>query len=548
MGRLSTLSDSDRQKADSNRQLVKKVTEKVLELGTALDQQSSRAENSVQRIEAMGAKEVKEFEGVIKNVKADLESLVTRVRNLNDDRLSDTDDIRKLERGIAAASEEISSLGSKVAQVAKDVQIGVKTDRIAKIALDAIEKHLPSRMAVKLDPKSGKLDVDPKFWNHLKLAFVDKKELDHAVDRKLSTALAKHSPSGSPPTVVVPTWSDFLSANEVSLKSWINSDIDGRVGSDAIVSRRTFLDMLRREIKALKVDFETKANENVQQIGEELLRKVAAQEKMNRDAQPATQPILVPAKPVLVDSSGQNITELIGTLVDSALLRYSKDILARPDYALYTSGGRVIPHLTSRTYEAQPIGTLSKFFGFLPGTARMTGRPPATALHPDNSLGSCWPFAGSNGQLGILLSRRVVPSEITLEHASIDVALDGDAQSAPKEFELWGVVEAEEEIVRLEEYRQEQTRSRESDPSSSLESEVESTASLPPTPNHILLVAGTYDITSISPLQTFPVTETARHLAIPISIVVLKLLSNHGHSHYTCIYRVRVGGAVEHIS
>ena len=396
-------------------------------------------------------------------------------------------------------------------------------------------------MAVKLDPKSGKLDIDPKFWNHLKAAFVDKKELEQSVDRKLS----QYRPTGTAPSAVVPTWNEFLTANEDSLKSWINSDIDGRVGSDAIVSRRTFLDMLRREIKALKVDFETKANENVQQIGEELLRKVATQAKMDREAHPI---VVAPTTPVLVDSAGHNITELIGALVDSALLRYSKDILARPDYALYTSGGRVIPHLTSRTYEAQPIGRISKLFGWVPGTTRMTGRPPVTALHPDNSLGSCWPFAGSNGQLGILLSRRVVPSEITIEHASIDVALDGDAQSAPKEFELWGVVEMEEDIARLEEYRQEQNRLRESDPSLLLDTELESTASLPPTPNHILLAAGTYDITSVSPLQTFPVTETARQLAIPISIVVLKLLSNHGHSHYTCIYRVRVGGAVEHIS
>jgi hypothetical protein len=36
-------------------------------------------------------------------------------------------------------------------------------------------------------------------------------------------------------------------------------------------------------------------------------------------------------------AEGQNVTAVISSLVDSALLRYSKDVLARPDYALYTS-------------------------------------------------------------------------------------------------------------------------------------------------------------------------------------------------------------------
>jgi hypothetical protein len=144
-------------------------------------------------------------------------------------------------------------------------------------------------------------------------------------------------------------------------------------------------------------------------------------------------------------------------MIDAALLRYSKDTLARTDYALFTAGGRVVPSITSDTLVLKPVSALSKWLG---GKRDVEGRPPATALHPDTSVGSCWPFQGGQGQLGVLLSRRAVITEITVEHAAKELALD--VSTAPKAIEVvselndalakrqWGVIESESNRAKVD--------------------------------------------------------------------------------------------------
>ena len=554
MGELSSISPTERARSDRDHSLLGKISGQVLNLEGNIEAERKRAIKALEHVEADSSKAARELEKVIKVVKADLDLLVSRVKSISDEQSADERDIQRLQSGIDAVGKDIVSLGTKVAQVAKDAQAGANAERISKIALEAIEARLPSKLAMRMDP-SGKLEIDPAFWKHLRDAFAEKKDVADLVEAKVSSELAKRPVAGSSskaPAAVVkqPSWKDFLVANEAALRSWVDSDISSRLGADAIVSKRTFLDILHREIKHLKVEFETKSNENVQKIGEELLSKVAKQEQMKKDsrnpfARPST-PSGSPQQITIKASDGSDISALIGSLVDTALLRYSKDVLARPDYALYTSGGRVIPSLTSPTYEARPVGIAPKLLAWAIGANASPGRPPVTALHPDNSLGSCWPFAGSQGQLGILLSRRTIPSDITIEHASVDIALDGDVSSAPKDFEVWGVVEGRGDIAKLQEYREEQLElKRPALDASRDDFEDEPTTSLPPTPNHMLLAAGSYDITSSSPVQTFPVTASARQLGIPVSVVVVKVLSNHGDPHYTCLYRVRLSGASE---
>lgn len=552
LGQLSTLTDSQRTLGEKDHSLLDKVSKQVTNLQDGFEQERQRTTKALESNKALGSKSSQEVDRVIKGVKADLESLVSRVKGISDDQKTDKNDIRHLQIGINNVGKEIASLGTKVAQVAKDAEAGANAERIAKIALEAIEARLPSKLAVHLGP-AGKLEIDPAFWKYLKEAFAEKKEVANLVSSKVSSELAKRPPSsssGSPSISKQPSWQDFLVSNEASLRSWVESDISSRLSADAVVSKKTFLDILHREIKQLKVDFETKANENVQKIGEELLSKVAKQEQMKKDIPASRRPSSTSPQQITIKSSdGTNISDLIESLVDTALIRYSKDVLAKPDYALYTSGGRVIPSLTSPTYEVRPVGLTPKILGWITGIKSIPGRPPVIALHPDNGLGSCWPFAGSHGQLGILLSRRVVPTDITIEHASVDVALDGDVASAPKDFEVWGVVEGQENLERLKRFRQEQAESnRRAVEAGLIPEDGEPPASLGPTPNHILLAASSYDTSATSPIQTFPVTASARQLGIPVSIVVVKILSNHGDTTLTCLYRVRVSGISETVA
>ncbi|KAI5476300.1 spindle pole body-associated protein sad1 [Pseudohyphozyma bogoriensis] len=555
MGQLSTVSESERSKAEKDRKLVHKITDQVLDLENAFETEKKRSTKAIATLESTGAKDSSDLSKDVKGVKKDLEALVARVKYLGEEHVADQAELRQLQNGVQSVGKEIASLGTKVAQVAKDVQNGIDAERIATIALEAIEARLPSNLAVQLD-EDGQLEIDPRFWKHLKDAFAEKNEVAELVDDKVEREMAKRPVSdgkgSAPPAPIVkqPTWKEFLAANEASLKSLINLDISSRTGSDAIVTKKTFVDMLRRELKQLKLDFEAKSNENVEKIGQELLAKVAKQEQMKKEKEKdSLASHLNPfhrssdtSQVTIKTGDGVNVSELIAQVVDSALVKYSKDVLARPDFALFSSGGRVIPSLTSPTYEARPIGFASNALAWLTGAASTPGLPPVTALHHDNSLGRCWPFAGSHGQLAILLSRQIVPSHITIEHASVDVSLDGDVSSAPKEFEVWGVVEEVDDVAKLGEYRVQEAAERKKAYESGAPLEDEPAMSLPPTPNHILLAAGAYDTSASSPIQTFPVTAAARQLRIPVSVVIVKILSNHGDSHYTCLYRVRVSG------
>lgn len=636
MGQLSTLSESDRTNSEKDRNRLNKMSDQVSELEASIDQDRKRSIGSAEHLESISSKDSKALEKVIGEVKEDLNSLVSRVKALAEDRTADGKIVEALRSGVDSVGKNVASLETQVAQIAKDLKSGIDADYISRIALEAIEVHLPSKLAVRIDG-NGNLVTAPAFWQHLKEAFVENKDVDSIIDprieaginkrtsikdveeivsNKISAELAKLPPpldvksiveskvtseiakvptiqdlgflvdtkletqisklptfkdvvsmvnarvnsevskfsKPDPPKIPLkePTWKDFLTINEETLRNYIESDIKGRLSSDAIVSKKTFLDLLQREIKALKVDFETKSNENVQKIGEELLSKVAKQEQMRKDSlidkiNPFTRPSAAESA-TLKSFDGQNISQIVSTLVDTALLKYSKDVLARPDYALGTAGGRIIPSLTSPTYEARPLGVAPKLIGWITGTGTTPGRPPVTALHPYNSPGYCWPFAGNQGQLGILLSRIVIPEDITLEHVSKDVAVDGDVSSAPKDFEVWGVVDGQDDIDRLREYREELLSARKKRQTLAkllneiIEEEEEPASSVPPTPSHILLAIGSYDITASSPVQTFPVTTAARHLGIPVGLVVVKILSNHGESHYTCLYRVRVSG------
>lgn len=107
----------------------------------------------------------------------------------------------------------------------------------------------------------------------------------------------------------------------------------------------------------------------------------------------------------------------------------------------------------------------------------------------------------------IKLSNPVIVSQVTLEHIPKSLSPDGSVASAPRNFEVFGLDEVDD-------------------------------------PNPVLLGNFTYDTekTKNGPVQTFQVTKTAASF----SYVELKVLSNYGHPQYTCLYRFRVHGSLEH--
>ncbi|RPD61173.1 hypothetical protein L226DRAFT_570895 [Lentinus tigrinus ALCF2SS1-7] len=245
-------------------------------------------------------------------------------------------------------------------------------------------------------------------------------------------------------------------------------------------------------------------------------------------------------------SDGQDVTALIDQLVNRAVMRTSKDTLARVDFALHSGGARIIPSLTSETLEVRPGSLTGQLKGLLTGgNGYAIGRPPVTALHHEIHTGHCWPFGGEQGQLGVALAAPVYITDVTIDHVAKEVAMD--MRSAPRQMELWGMVEGRDNVAKLREWRERQAEKREaaesagqSLPPSPLD--VPYPRTLPRNPEYVRVANFTYDIHASANIQTFPVHEEIKELGIDFGVVVLLVKSNWGKDEFTCLYRMRVHG------
>ncbi|KAG6909054.1 hypothetical protein DXG01_002206 [Tephrocybe rancida] len=240
-------------------------------------------------------------------------------------------------------------------------------------------------------------------------------------------------------------------------------------------------------------------------------------------------------------SDGQDVTSLIGHLVDTAVSTYSKDTIARPDYALHSGGARVIPSLTSPTYEITPSTLRGSIFGYITGNGYAIGRPPVSALHHELHNGHCWPVQGHSGQLGVALAAPIYIDEVTIDHVASEVAFD--MRSAPREMELWGLVEGMDNSEKIREWLAERSRLREAakENGEEVDEEPEPPRTLPRDLLYVRVANFAYDVHAPRNVQTFPVDPELRALGVDFGVVVLIMKSNWGRE-FTCLYRLRVHG------
>ncbi|KAJ3223408.1 Secreted beta-glucosidase sun1 [Clydaea vesicula] len=199
---------------------------------------------------------------------------------------------------------------------------------------------------------------------------------------------------------------------------------------------------------------------------------------------------------------------------------HKPDSLGRLDYALETGGGKLLDILTSKSYCHK-----STFLG-----CDVDYRPPRTILQRDVSLGRCWPMKGNSGYFGIMLSRKITPTSITIEHVAKQLNFKNNFKSAPKNFKVYAVYH------KL-------TDSNEGDYIKENINGVDYfLAPLITSDNKFYDINKKNDGTELvfgrSEIQSFEVENKLEG----VEKVFVKIESNWGNDDYTCIYRVRVHG------
>ncbi|XP_054459769.1 SUN domain-containing protein 1 isoform X2 [Anoplopoma fimbria] len=169
------------------------------------------------------------------------------------------------------------------------------------------------------------------------------------------------------------------------------------------------------------------------------------------------------------------------------------------DYALETQGASVISTRCSETYRIR--SACVTLFGF---PLWYPSESPRTVIqgYPVLLPGKCWAFHGVQGSLVISLSHPVTLTHVTLDHLPRYNSPTGRIDSAPRDFEVYGLKDEVEEGT--------------------------------------LLGTFTYDEGGES-TQTFKLPNPSE---VVYRCVELRVLSNWGRVEYTCLYRFRVHGQI----
>ncbi|CAG9773898.1 unnamed protein product [Ceutorhynchus assimilis] len=189
----------------------------------------------------------------------------------------------------------------------------------------------------------------------------------------------------------------------------------------------------------------------------------------------------------------------IQKLIKQALIIYDADRTGLVDYAMENMGGQIV---TTRCTELYHHGTAVVSVLGIPLWHRSNS--PRTVITPTMAPGDCWAFQNFPGFVVVKLSGTVKIDAFSMEHISRLLVPEEKMDSAPKEFEVYGLQEENDK-------------------------------------NPVLLGKYLYDYHGDS-LQFFTVEKDNQ----VFDLIEIRIVSNHGNPNYTCLYRFRVHGKLLH--
>lgn len=314
-------------------------------------------------------------EAGVRNVQESVQQLKVEVNELQSR-------VNKHDQKFSNVDSEIANVKGKITSLEDDVRRQLSEGHLRDIMLHVMPAKTPM--------EDG--NIPPTVWAALKKVFVGADAVDEKIRRHLAGVQAPES-----------KWD--LEHHQEELNKWLL-----KAGHSLGFDKAAIINGIENEVHALRTE----------------LKDIRKDVRNVNSGKPVSQPSIT-----FKSSKGEDVTQALHAIVDAALLKYSKDMLGMADYALLSAGARVIPAGTSETLVLKRPSVVGKI---LRGDRPITGRPATTALEADTAVGSCWPFEGSSGTLGISLARPVNIKAVTVEHAAKELALD--VSSAPRDIEV----------------------------------------------------------------------------------------------------------------
>lgn len=263
-------------------------------------------------------------------------------------------------------------------------------------------------------------------------------------------------------------------SNHEELSRWLRS---------IFVAKQDLEDRLTNLTQNLITDFDITIKQSGERMMNEVASKLSVQLKESHN------------KDIVIDSFTD---ENVRRIVKDVLSIYDADKTGLVDYAMEPMGGQVITTRCTESYQARTavVSVLGIPLWFPTNT-------PRTVITPGINPGECWAFQNFPGFLVVKLAAPVKISAVSYEHISKKLIANGKIDSAPKQFEVYGLKnETDKEPILLGSFR--------------------------------------YDYDG-EPLQFF---EAVNSEGLVFETIELRVLSNHGNPNYTCLYRFRVHGSV----
>ena len=323
-----------------------------------------------------------------------------------------------------------------------------------------------------------------------------------------------------------PLWDSFLENNHEQLQALLhgsaNEEVERAVQNKQVITSS----VLQSELEHMYDRISRMHQTELQNAEAMLLEGVRAQIAQRVDSAIDQQIENLPGK-LFARMQGQSLA-YVNQVINS------QNALTTVNFFSPNLGARVLPHLTSPTFEKlSNRGWFEWAFG-----PAVKPHPPIVALSRWDEATDCWCAAKSNAiegkaQIAVMLGHKIYPERLVIEHIHPKGTLD--IASAPMDFEVWAEAASRaraQDITReLEERRSHFV----------VDGGCKGSA---PGPNYVCIMNGRYQLHADNGnwVQSFSTSLSTRGLDLGVDRVIVRALSNWGREHHTCFYRLRMLG------